>query len=245
MPAAEVALEQYLHALCAFGVVVNRNTTRELLRDLFRGIDLRGARVLDVGGGEGLCSFYAALCGAREVVCLEPEAAGSSARITSLLERIRGALPRLPVRPESKLLQHFHDAEGFDVVLMNASINHVDEEACIRLHRDAAAREAYGRVFGHMAGLARRGARLVVADCTRYNFFAALGCTNPLFPAIEWQKHQAPGLWARLLQEAGFRRPRVSWRPIYRFGAAGRLLTANRAAAYFLKSMFRLEMERG
>jgi hypothetical protein len=36
----------------------------------------------------------------------------------------------------------------------------------------------------------------------------------------------------------------VRWEPLYRFGAAGQRLLANRVAAFFLKSVFRLEMTR-
>ena len=47
------------------------------LSSLFADIDLRGKRVIDIGGGTGLYSFYAAACGgARNVVCLEPEVHG-------------------------------------------------------------------------------------------------------------------------------------------------------------------------
>jgi hypothetical protein len=51
-------------------------------------------------------------------------------------------------------------------------------------------------------------------------------------------------LTARLLQEAGFRSPSVSWQPLYRFGKAGERLFSNEAAAYFLKGLFRLEMQK-
>lgn len=34
--------------------------------------------MLDIGGGVGLFSFYAACCGASHVACLKPESEGSS-----------------------------------------------------------------------------------------------------------------------------------------------------------------------
>jgi len=52
------------------------------LESIFQGVDLAHKRVLEIGGGAGVYSFYAAIQGAKEVVCLEPEAAGSAASIS-------------------------------------------------------------------------------------------------------------------------------------------------------------------
>jgi SAM-dependent methyltransferase len=239
-----VLLDAYLGALQRMGRIRWTRTARAHLEDLFRRVDFAGLRMLDIGCGDGFYSFYAALKGAREVVCLEPEAAGCERGVTCEFERVREALPDLPIRLEPLRVERYRDAEGFDFILMNASINHIDEDACVRLREDAAARETFRRVFAHIGALARPGARLMVVDCSRRNFFAALGVTNPFCPTIEWHKHQAPRLWAGLLAEAGFRNPRIRWEPLYRFGRAAQPLFSNPAAAFFLKSMFRLEMEK-
>ena len=236
--------QHYLKVLRHLGLIRTEQTTRALLEDLFQGIDLRERRMLDIGGGQGIQSFYAAVMGAREVVCLEPEAAGSARGVRQVFERIRDGLARLPVILRACTVEQFHDSAGFDVILMNSSINHIDEDACIRLLEDPAARERFRRVLAHIAALAKPGGRLIVVDCTRYNAFSALGLVNPINRAIEWQKHQNPEVWAALLEAVGFRRPKVSWRGLYRFGRLGQALTANRTAAYFLKSAFRLEMTR-
>jgi SAM-dependent methyltransferase len=236
------AVDAYLRLLRRLDAIRWEHTMRALLEDLFRDVDLAGRRVLDIGGGDGVYAYYAAVMGAQEVVVLEPEADGHDASAMSVFERIAGSLPLASVRLERQRVEDHRDAEGYDVIVMNASINHIDEEACMRLPRSAEARAAFQRVFRHIARLAKREARLVVTDCSRHNFFAALKVTNPLCRSIEWQKHQPPEVWAELLEEAGFTRPRVRWQPLYRFGAAGQRLLANRIAAYFLKSMFRLEM---
>jgi SAM-dependent methyltransferase len=237
------ALDQYLRVLRDMGLIDNEGTTREFLADLLH-VDVTDRRVLDVGGGNGLHSFYAAIMGAREVVCLDPEAAGSTSGATREFERIQQAVPGLPVVRDPSTLEQYRAAEGFDVIFMNASINHIDEDACMRLLEDPKARETFRRVFAHIGALVKPGGRLVVADCTRHNFFAALGLKNPLCPEIEWHKHQAPELWSHLLLEAGFRNPGVTWIPLYRYGKAVRALSSNKAAAYFLRSFFRLEMKK-
>lgn len=241
---SSTTLDQYSRTLRSLGLIRDERTTRALLEDLFRGVDFTDRRVLDIGGGNGIYSFCAAVMGAREVVCLEPLEAGSSGRVAQEFQRIRGALPAAPVTLDTRTVQQYRGAEGFDVILMNASINHIDEDACIRLLDDPKARDAFRQVFAHIAALAKPGARLIVVDCTRDNFFAALGLRNPFIPAIEWHKHQAPEVWARLLQEAGFGSPSVRWQPLYRFGKAGQRLSSNRAAAYMLKGLFRLEMHK-
>src|SRR4051794_34740932 len=63
-------VDEYLGVLRRLGRIRSERTTRAHLEDLFRHVDFTNARMLDVGGGEGLCSFYAAVVGAREVVCL-------------------------------------------------------------------------------------------------------------------------------------------------------------------------------
>jgi SAM-dependent methyltransferase len=237
-------LDQYLSALRRLGLIRTERTTRALLENRLRDVDVTDRRVLDIGGGDGIFSFYAAIMGAREVVCLEPEAAGSSPDVMRKFEQIRGILGEVPVRLDTRTVQEYRDAEQFDVILMNSSINHIDEDACIRLLDDPKARETFRQVFAHIATLAKPSARLIVIDCTRHNFFPALGLKNPLNRTIEWHKHQAPEVWARLLQEAGFRNPSVSWQPLYRFGKVGQLLSANKAAAYFLKGAFGLQMQK-
>jgi SAM-dependent methyltransferase len=240
----EAAIGEYLRTLRRLGLIDSERTRHASLADFFRHVDFTDKRMLDIGGGEGLYSFYAAVLGAREVVCLEPEADGSTSGVTQLFERIRQTLPALAVTLDSRPVQQYADAEGFDIVLMNASINHIDEQACIRLLEDPAARETFQRVFAHIATLVKPGGRLLVADCTRYNFFASLGLTNPFAPDIEWEKHQAPEVWAELLQDVGFRNPHIGWMSLYRFGKAAEPLFSNKVAAYFLKSFFRLEMEK-
>jgi len=51
----------------------SQNNLRFYLKYLFEKISFDNKRMLDIGGGAGLFSFYAACKGATEVICLEPE----------------------------------------------------------------------------------------------------------------------------------------------------------------------------
>jgi CelD/BcsL family acetyltransferase involved in cellulose biosynthesis len=243
-PADRARLEAFLHLVCDLGIVRAPRLARAYLERMFRGVALDGRRVLDIGGGDGMHSYYAALMGAREVVCLEPGGDGSDAQAAGRFARLRAAMPDLPVHLDRRTIQQYSDPGEFNVILMMDSINHLDEQACARLLDDPGARSRYRAVLARIASLAAPGAKLVVTDCSRSNFFPSLRIRNPLAPGIEWQKHQAPQTWVALLDEVGFVNPRISWEPLYRLGRAGRWLLSNKAAAYFLKGVFRLEAER-
>lgn len=201
--------------------------------------------MLDVGGGDGCLSFYAASSGAKQVVCLEPWGAGvvpgAARAFERMTERLRGA----GVRHEAMTLQDFEPNRAeYDVVLLHNSINHLDEDACVALLRDAAARDRYGALFRKIARLSRRGATLIVTDCSRHNLYPLLGLKNPFRPTMEWHKHQTPEAWSSLLAEAGFGRRRIRWRSPNPLRSAGRILLGNRVASFLLDAQFCLTMTR-
>lgn len=212
---------------------------------LFDGVDFEGKTVLDIGAGAGVNGFYAACNGARDVLCVDPEADGSTGGATEKFARIRKRLGLDNIRLESAYFQSFDAGDRkFDVILLHNSINHLDETACINLLTDDAARSSYRLIFEKIAALSNPGATLILCDCSRYNFFAALGLRNPVMPTIEWDKHQAPEVWAQLLGEAGFVNPRIRWSSFNRLGSAGERFLGNKVAAYFLKSHFCLTLQK-
>ena len=224
----------------------SRASIRYYMEHLFRDIDLTNRRMLDIGGGAGVFSFYAACRGAREVVCLEPGTEGSRGGAAAQFERIGSRLRGLTnIRFERVTLQSFDSSnEKFDVILLHHSINHLDENACVRLLTDESARDTYRRIFKKIAVLAVDNAKLIACDSSRYNFFGLIGARNPIAPQIKWHKHQSPRLWAQLLNEAGFTNPRICWRNNRRVSAPIRFLLSNRFASYFQRSHFCLKMEK-
>jgi SAM-dependent methyltransferase len=218
---------------------------RFYLEGLFSGIDLAGKRALDVGAGSGVFSVYLALRGASEVYALEPELAGSQDRMA---ERFQRMVREVGVTGVQLRRATFEEAlpslTPFDLVLLHNCINHFNEPACAALPGDEAARDFYRRTFGDLGGVTRPGGLLVVADCTRHNFFARLGLRSPLAPTIEWEKHQPPGVWSGLARPAGFRAERVQWTTPGHLGAIGRRFLSNPVAAYFLLGHFALFMRK-
>lgn len=245
MNAAPASMEQIRQTLTARGRWASRWSFDRYYRALFDGVEFRGRRVLDVGGGFGTCSFLAVAEGASEAICLEPEADGATSGTGAMFRDIAGSLGVGNARVEAQTLQRYVAPAGsFDVVIFHNSINHVEEAACVDLHRSADARRTYRAVFEQVAALCRPGADLIVADCSSKNLFPRLGLRHPISKSIEWEKHQPPELWARELSAVGFVAPRISWTSYTRLGRLGWGLTANRWAAYVLTGHFILHMKR-
>ena len=209
------------------------------VEQLFEGIPLAGKRILDIGAGTGLLSLYAACNGAERVVALEPEAAGSRQDMRTVFHATAAELGCTQVEMLPLTFQEYEPAgQQFDVVMVHQAINHLDEEACIRLHVDEAARDTFRRLLAKLAGMCADGAKVILVDVSRYNFFGQLGLRCPFAKTIEWRKHQPPKVWSRLLSDAGFRRRRVHWFAFNRLGRLGRILLGNAIAAYFLGTNF-------
>lgn len=212
---------------------------------LLDGIDLAGKRILDVGGGVGVASNYALVKGARSATLLEPEAAGSRSAMLERARKFRGDLgfeKKLTILPTT--LQDF-DWKGvpFDIAILEASVNHLDEDAVTDMHVNAASWSRYVEIVGKLASLLEPGATIVVSDCARRNFFGDLGLRNPMTPTISWDKHQQPRTWIRLFGECGFAEPEVTWGIHSTLGALGKALLGNGFAFYFLSSYFILTMK--
>ncbi len=212
---------------------------------VFGGVDMKGARALDVGAGDGLYTAFLAAAGCDAVVALEPEGSGGR---DGMNDTMSGLVQALSLENITLVPETFHaycrhwDGRTFDLVLLQQSINHLDEGLVVDLHRDQAARRAYGRMIGDLRRLTRRGGSVMVTDCGRRNLFGDLGMTNPAMPAIEWEKHQGAELWTRLFTRHGFRRTRLVYSHP-RLGGLGELLLDNRVASYLTLSHFQLRFE--
>jgi SAM-dependent methyltransferase len=240
------ALDRYIDAAIEQRLYSNPTNLRRHLDYIFAGIDLRARDVLDVGGGAGLLAMYAAVCGARSAVCVEPEAAGASSGLRSRFERFKSAVnPHLPVTFVNATIQRYLQASRrFDVIVCANAINHLDEDACVHLQDDPAAGQQYLSLFGLIHQATNPAGWFVATDCGRSNFFAALGMRSPFMRDIEWHKHQDPRVWAGLLRRAGFSEVTIRWSAPNTLGRLGQILLGNRLVAYFLLSHFRLSTRR-
>jgi len=238
-------VDQYFDIVCQEGLYSSPGNLRHYIHYLFQDTSFVGKTMLDIGGGAGLFSFYAGCCGASHAICLEPEAEGSSSGMVGQFQRLSTRMALNQVCLYSTRLQDFDPGnETFDIFLLHNSINHLDETACMNLQHDSYAVETYKGILGKLSNMASHGARLIITDCSRYNFFALCHLKNPLGPTIEWHKHQSPAYWAKLLYDVGFHNPKIRWTSFNSMRFIGRLLLGNKIAAYFLQSHFCLTMEK-
>lgn len=187
-----------------------------LSRDIFRlgrligSFDVRGKRVLEIGCGSGTYCLLMAFAGAEEVVGLEPEVDGST---SGSFEAFAGKVTRTGltnIKMYKVTLEDYDlDANGpFDLVLTYNVVNHLNKGAVQRLHFDESAKEMYQGIFKRIHQSIHPGGVFVLADCSRHNIFSGtsrLGLyKGPLTRSIEWDKHQRPMVWKKLLRETGF-----------------------------------------
>jgi SAM-dependent methyltransferase len=211
---------------------------------LFPGISLKGKRFLDIGGGTGTYSLYAACCGAREVVCLEPEAAGSSSGMRDTFQRRAEQLGVVQVTLLPLTFQEYQTDQPFDILFCHNAINHLDEEATIHLHRSKEAQKTYLKIFQKMYDMCVPGGYLIITDASRHSLYSLLRVRSPLTPTIEWHKHQPPQVWSRLLSLVGFKQVALRWHSPARLGVVGQLLIGNRLVNFFLWAQFCLTMQK-
>jgi SAM-dependent methyltransferase len=224
----------------------SKNNLQFYLDYIFGNIDFTGRTMLDVGGGNGVFSFYAACKGASRVVCLEPEADGSSSGVTRTFLEVRQSLgledrvTQLPLP-----LLDYNEADcRFDIILLHNSINHLDEQACIDLLRSEDARHKYAAIFRRISSLMEPSGQLIIADCSRHNLFDSIGLKNPFVPQIEWEKHQSPSHWAALLSETGFHPLGVRWSSFNSARDVGKAFLGNWLGAYVSTSHFCLTAQK-
>lgn len=214
------------------------------LNSVFTGIDFTNKNFLDVGGGIGIHSFYAASKGAKQVLCLEPEADGSGKCVAEKFNHISKALNYTNVVLKNSTLQSYVFQEKYDIISLHNSINHLDEQSCINLRTDKKSYENYKEIGRKIFSIANQNAILVICDCSNSNFFDKLKMVNPFSPTIEWHKHQSPETWASLLKEIGFTDPKIKWSSFNRLGNLGRMFLGNRFVSFFLQSHFCLVMKK-
>lgn len=212
------------------------------LETLFKGIEVKNKKVLDIGGGDGLLSFWMAYKGA-DVHCLEPESDGS-ADIDCTDYHFLEVKTGLKINLVKETFQNYNTHDQFDLILIHNTINHLNEVACERLNYDLESFHLYEDYFIKLYTLLKEDGMLIISDCSRKNFWSNIHRPNPFIKNIEWEKHQAPRLWRLIAEDADFKFEKLTWSTFNRFGRVGKILLGNALTAYFLSSHFNLYLKK-
>ena len=228
------------------GLCRNPINMRFHMWQLFESYNFTDRTVLDIGGGRGQLSFFAASQNASYVKCLEPSLDGSNSDCQELFRRITAKykLDSVHLCPITFQDYSISRSEQFDCVISNASINHLDENACANLLIDSSARERFRGIAASMRDALNPGGQLVIADCFRRNLWSDLGFRNPITTSIERHLHHQPSIWISIFKESGLRLTGLRYSTFNSFGKAGSLLMNNWLSAYCLTGDFVLTFER-
>ncbi len=187
----------------------------------FHGLSLDNRSLLEIGAGSGLFSAWCSVNGAGKVVAIEPEADGSTTGMAQEFKKLARTVEPLkiiylPISFEAYFADH--KGEKFDYVLMHAVINHINEKATKKLHLETAQAEkqSYLRVFNDIFAVLNPEGILLVYDVGRRNFWHDLRLKNPFAPSIEYEKHQQPHVWRKLLEQVGFEFIDLRWPAIFK-----------------------------
>ena len=234
----EMLMVEYINTILKLKLFPSSKNFNFFFKSTYGDIDFRDKKILDIGGGYGLVSFFAAINGAKKVVCLEPEIDGSTSGVKHKFSVIHNKLGLNNVSLISKTFQDYQTTEKYDIIILHNTINHLNEDMCELLVNSKEAQVVYKTYFEKMHQLTSCNAIIVVTDCSSKNFFNDLGMKSPIMPTIEWKKHQSPYFWLSLMNQTGFRKIKLKWTTFNRFGNTGRRILANRFMSYFLQNHF-------
>src|SRR5262249_9510979 len=147
---------------------------------VYKDVDVDDRSVLEIGAGAGSLCFWAGFRGAREVVGLEPDIDGSTSGDVQQFETMIWQTGLSAVTLCKETIQEYEaPAEQFDVVVSHNSMEHLDEAVVARLSHDVGARRVYGQILQKVAGSMKPGARLIICNQSKANFWPLIGRRNP------------------------------------------------------------------
>lgn len=210
------------------------------LKWCFKSIDFQNQNVLDIGGGNGIFSYYAKHNGAKEVINLEPFSDGSTFFDFSK-KKISN---QLNITVKKITLQEFKTDEKFGVIILHDSINHINESIFEDIHNNVTAYDEYRKIINKIISLLSPNGKILITDCSRRNFWGDIGIKNPFAPSIDWNLHQPPKLIQSFFDNDKFSFV-LRWSPFKRFGRVGRLISfLGIIPSYFMQSHFNLIINR-
>ena len=205
---------------------------------IFSSIDFRGKTILDVGGGNGIASFYAVkYLGAKSSLVIDPLEDGSNDEMHSQYDAFLDLFGK-GVEFYQGYTNELADEKKYDVLLLHNVINHVGEDIVHKLHYDNDTKIIFKERICDILSKGKLGGHLIVADCGRRNIFGDLKIHNPIAPTINWSIHQQPHVWQEIMEEIGCKHLKTNWTARRELGFYGKFLLSNPLISYLTNSTF-------
>ena len=217
------------------------NRSYNYLKWAFNDLDFNDKTVLDIGGGNGIYSYYAKYKGDKFCMNLEPFEAGS--KNIQILDNDNDQY--LSIEINNQTFQDFSHEDKFDIIISHDSTNHLDEEVFCKIHSDKESYESYTKPINKICEMLAYVGSIIVTDCSSKNFWGILGLKSPFAPSIDWHLHQAPNLIKKMFQAEGMKDYKLRLSPFKRFGVVGRILSyLGFLPSFFMQSHFNLIIEK-
>ena len=136
------------------------------LKWCFKSIDFQNQNVLDIGGGNGIFSYYAKHNGAKQVINLEPFSDGSTF-FDFTKKKVKS---QLDITVKKMTLQNFKTDEKFGVIILHDSINHLNESIFENIHKSDLATMNTRKIINKIISLLSPKGKILITDCSRRNF---------------------------------------------------------------------------
>jgi len=206
---------------------------------IYSNVDFQGKTIADVGGGNGIASFYA-LSADPQCQCwiVDPIIEGSNLAMMDQYALMAEKTDATRVHFHKDFIETLEDPQQFDIVLMHNSINHIGED----IIEEAKSNDGrYLEFIGRLKPIIDRvvqGGTIIVSDCGTENFWDKIGLRSPFAPTIEWNLHGEPEFWQKMLESVGCAHVKTGWTSRRELGKLGKLLLANRFTSYFTTRHF-------
>lgn len=205
---------------------------------IFQGINLKDKSLLDIGGGNGIASFFA-FHSDKSCKCtiVDPFEEGSNKEMYSQFNELSKLYDKAVIL-HNDYVDTLPEKKNFDIILMHNSINHIGEDIITDLDNDNKSQEEYSRRLEEILKQAKKGATIIVADCSSKNFWNDLKIKNIFAPAIDWNLHKPPHVWQKMLEDLGCHHINTKWTSRRELLLFGKYLFANKFISYMLNSHF-------